>query len=169
MTVSEKLAAIAAELRSQYGTNDQYSLVDMAKGVAGLHVHNYFDLGQSYDTSVDKESWKFITGLNLDAWNKLSGQTVTVSFDISWEGFHTLSGSSNRFGLEWGIFTGDTSTWISCWYFPTTANGQKHVVSAFTVPVDRITKVEEGDFFNQVNPECRFKATNFKLVVNPFK
>lgn len=70
--------------------------------------------------------------------------------------------------MEWKLKHGNqTETLVSCWCYPQASDGKKHVSNTITIPNDKIVSVEEGTFFNQVNPECTLKATNFKIVVNP--
>lgn len=168
MNVSEKLTTLASALRTQYGTDDKYTLDDMVKGIGGLKVQNLVDPGQSYDTSVDKQDWKLVTGLDIDGWNKLSGKTITVSFDLEWANYKPVAGGNNRIGMEWGLkYDSQKELWANCWYLPQASDGKDHATNTFTIPDDIAVVVEGGSFYNQVNPECTFMATNFKIVVNP--
>ena len=167
MNVSEKLTTLASALRTQYGSDDKYTLDDMVKGIGGLKVQNLVDPGQSYDTSVDKQSWKLVTGLDIDGWNKLIGKTITMSFDLEWSNYKPVANSSNRIGMEWGLkHEIHAEAWAGAWYYPQTPDGKEHVANTITIPNDKIVGIDSEDFFNQVNPECAFKATNFKIVVD---
>ena len=168
MNVSEKLTTLASALRTQYGSDDKYTIDDMVKGIGGLKVQNLVDPGQSYDTSVDKQSWKLVTGLDTDGWNKLIGKTITISFDLKWSNYKPYTNSNNRIGMEWALkYESHEETWENDWYYPQASDGKEHVVNTATIPNDKIVSVDGGSFYNQVNPECTVKATNFKIVVNP--
>lgn len=166
--LTEKITAIASALRAQYGSDDKYTLDDIAEGIGGLKAQNLLDPGQSYDTSVDKQDWKAVTGLDIDGWNKLIGKTITVSYDLEWENYHQSTSKLNRIGMEWALKSkSQAKAWQNCWYYPQTSNGKEHVANTANVPNNKIIAIDGGLFYNQVNPECTFKATNFKIVVNP--
>ena len=165
MTVSDNLTAIAAALRAQYGSEEKYNLDDMAKGINGLQIKNLLDPGQTFDTNVNKDNYIGINGLNQDVWNHLNGKTVTASFDIEWSGYKADPKIQNRAGMEWAFNTANSRFTHGCWLYPTTAAGKKHVSKTFTVPNDKITKVDEGKFYYQMLGTA--KATNIKIVVNP--
>ncbi len=169
MNVSEKLTTLASALRAQYGSDDKYTLDDMVKGISGLEVQNLLDSGQSYDTSVDKQlPFKAVTGPDVDSWNKLNGKTITVSFDLEWANYKPVASSQNRVGMEWELkLESQEETWVNCWYAPQASDGKKHVASTQTISNDKIVGFRQGYFYNQLNPECTVKATNFKIVVNP--
>ena len=168
MNVSEKLTTLASALRTQYGTDDKYTIDDMVKGISGLKVQNLVDPGQSYDTSVDKQSWKLVNGLDIDGWNKLIGKAITISFDLEWSNYKPDTKVKNRIGMEWELkHESHEETWANAWYCPQTSDGKEHVVNTITILNDKIVGIGSKGFFNQVNPECTFKATNFKIVVNP--
>ena len=146
----------------------KYTLGDMVKGIGGLKAQNLLDPGQSYDTSVDKQNWKAVAGLDVDGWNKLIGKTITVSYDLEWANYQPVANSLNRIGMEWVLkYDSQKDVYIYCWDYPQTSNGKEHVASTLTIPNDKIVALEEGCFYDQLNPECTVKATNFKIVVNP--
>lgn len=167
MSLSDTLTALATAIRDLCGTTDKYTLDDMVKAIGGLKVQNLIDPGQTYDTSVDKQGMKAVTGLDIDGWNKLAGKTITLSFDLEWANYHQVAGSYNRMGMEWSLqFESYSRTWLGCWYTPQTSDGQEHVANTLNVPNDKVVSIDQGDFYNQVNPECTFRATNLKIVVN---
>lgn len=148
MNVSEKLTTLASALRTQYGSDDKYTLDDMVKGIGGLKVQNLVDLGQSYDTSADKQDWKKVTGLDIDGWNKLIGKTITMSFNLEWSNYKPVTNSFNRIGMEWGLkHESHTETWAGAWCYPQTLDGKEHVASTITIPNDKIVGIDTGDFF----------------------
>lgn len=128
---------------------------------------NLLDFGQSYDTSVDKGDIKNVTGLDIDDWNKLIGKTITISYDLEWSNYKPVTNSYNRIGMEWHLkYESHKDTWANAWYWPQTSDGKEHVANTQTIPNDKIVEINSEDFYNQVNPECTFKATNFKIIVD---
>lgn len=168
MTVSETYTAIGDAIRRQYGTTDKYSLGDMPKMIDSLHVTNLLDEGQFYDSSIDTVNEKKLNGLNLSDWEKLTGMTVILSFDVIWSGYDLSKENSHRTGFEYGIkFKNSPELWLGAWLYPKSSSGNKHMCFSYTLPNDEVTNIEEGSYFNQINSDAVVKATNFKAVVNP--
>lgn len=168
MTVSETYTAIGDAIRRQYGTTDKYSLGDMPKMIDSLHVTNLLDEGQFYDSSIDTVNEKKLNGLNLSDWEKLTGMTVILSFDVIWSGYDLSKENSHRTGFEYGIkFKNSSELWAGAWLYPNTESGKEHISCSVTLTNDEITDIEEGSYYNQLNGEAVVKATNIKIVVNP--
>lgn len=168
MTVSETYTAIGDAIRRQYGTTDKYKLDDMPKMIDSLHVTNLLDEGQFYDSSIDTVNEKKLNGLNLSDWEKLTGMTVILSFDVIWSGYDLSKESSHRTGFEYGIkFKNSSELWAGAWLYPNTESGKEHISCSVTLTNDEITDIEEGSYYNQLNGEAVVKATNIKIVVNP--
>ena len=168
MTVSETYTAIGDAIRRQYGTTDKYSLGDMPKMIDSLQIDNLLDEGQFYDSSIDTVNEKKLNGLNLPDWEKLTGMTVILSFDVIWSGYDLSKESSHRTGFEYGIkFKNSSELWAGAWLYPNTESGKEHISCPVTLPNDEITDIEEGKYYNQLNGEAVVKATNIKIVVDP--
>lgn len=168
MTVSKTYTALGDAIRKQYGTNDKYSLTDMPKMIDYLEVRNLLDEGQFYDSSIDTVNEKKLNGLNLSDWEKLTGMTVILSFDVIWSGYDLSKEISHRTGFEYGIkFKNSSELWAGAWLYPNTESGKEHISCPITLSNDEITDIEEGSYYNQLNGEAVVKATNFKVVVNP--
>lgn len=168
MTVSETYTAIGDAIRRQYGTTDKYSLGDMPKMIDYLEVRNLLDEGQFYDSSIDTVNEKKLNGLNLPDWEKLTGMTVIISFDVIWSGYDPSKESKHRTGLEYEIkFKNSSELWAGAWCYPNTESGKEHISWPITLPNDEITDVEEGNYYKQLNGEAVVKATNIKIVVDP--
>lgn len=168
MTVSETYTAIGDAIRRQYGTTDKYSLGDMPKMIDYLEVRNLLDEGQFYDSSIDTVNEKKLNGLNLSDWEKLTGMTVILSFDVIWSGYDLSKESSHRTGFEYGIkFKNSSELWAGAWLYPNTESGKEHISCSVTLANDEITDIEEGSYYNQLNGEAVVKATNIKIVVDP--
>ena len=167
MIVSETYTAIGDAIRRQYGTTGKYSLGDMPKMIDSLRVNNLLTEGQFYDSLTDASD-KGLKGLYLSDWQKLSGKTLLVSFDITWSGYKPVQGIGNRTGIEYGIkFKNSPTLWFGAWLYPESSSGNKHIFTYYTLPNDEVTEVEEGEYYNQFNSDAVVKATNFKIVVNP--
>lgn len=168
MTINETYTAIGDAIRRQYGTNDKYSLGDMPKMIDSLQVNNLLDEGQFYDSSIDTVNEKKLNGLNLSDWEKLTGMTVILSFDVIWSGYDLSKESSHRTGFEYGIkFKNSSELWAGAWLYPNTESGKEHISCSVTLTNDEITDIEEGGYYNQLNGEAVVKATNIKVVVDP--
>lgn len=168
MTVSETYTAIGDAIRRQYGTTDKYKLGDIPKMIDYLEVRNFLDEGQFYDSSSDTVNEKKLNGLNLPDWEKLTGMTVIISFDVIWSGYDPSKESKHRTGLEYGIkFKNSSELWAGAWCYPNTESGKEHISWPITLPNDEITDIEEGNYYNQLNGEAVVKATNIKIVVDP--
>lgn len=112
-------------IRNQYGTEDKYTLDQVAKGIYGLQAQNLFAAGQNYDTSVDKHNDKNVIIMFKD-WNTLTGKDVTLSYDLEWSGYKPTTEFRNRIGFEFGLYANDgTSTWLNSWCYPSTTSGKK--------------------------------------------
>lgn len=168
MSLSETYTTIGDAIRRQYGTTDKYSLGDMPKMIDYLKVRNLLDEGQFYDSSIDTVNEKKLNGLNLSDWEKLTGMTVILSFDVIWSGYDLSKESSHRTGFEYGIkFKNSSELWAGAWLYPNTESGKEHISCSVTLTNDEITDIEEGSYYNQLNGEAVVKATNIKIVVNP--
>lgn len=168
MSLNDKLTAIATALRSQYGSTDKLSLDDMTKGIDGLNVHNYLNEGRTFDSKTSKDQTLALPEVTTDVWNKLTGKTVTFSFDLTWSGYHSIEGKETRIGIEFGLkYQNIDEQWVGSWYYPKETDGSTHVSFTTLLPEGTITDYEEGNFFNQLNSDCVVKATNMKIVVNP--
>lgn len=166
MSVVDKYVDIANAIRDQYGTTDKYHLSDIPAMIDGLAIHNLFPANVTYDSAVD-ESWGKTIQFSLDDWNECVGKNITISFDAEWQGWND-TGSRNMLGYEVGLKAADNAEkWIGIWCSPDAINGKQHVSSTVLVPNEKITGVDEGAFFNQINSNAKVKATNFKLVINP--
>ena len=168
VSLSETYTAIGDAIRRQYGTTDKCSLGDMPKMIDYLEVRNLLDEGQFYDSSIDTVNEKKLNGLNLPDWEKLTGMTVILSFDVIWSGYDLSKESSHRTGFEYGIrFKNSSELWAGAWLYPNTESGKEHISCSVTLTNDEITDIEEGSYYNQLNGEAVVKATNIKIVVNP--
>lgn len=168
MSLTDKYTDIATALRKQYGTNDKYHLADMPTLIDNLSIHNLLDGGQFYDSSIDTVNEKKLNGLNLSDWEKLTGMTVILSFDVIWSGYDLSKESSHRTGFEYGIrFKNSSELWAGAWLYPNTESGKEHISCSVTLANDEITDIEEGSYYNQLNGEAVVKATNIKIVVDP--
>lgn len=168
MTLSSTYGALGDALRRQYGTTDKYSLHDMAKLIDGLDIHNYLTEGQSFITENGDHDYKDLKGLdtNVNTWQPLAGKTIAISFDVTWSGFTSSSSMQSRTGIEYGIkFKNNPELWAGTWLYPSNPSGSQHVYGFYHLPDDKITSIEEGCYFNQMNGTV--KATNFKIVVIP--
>ena len=168
MSLIEKVTALADGFRSLYGTTDKYSLADMKTALSGLQIHNFFDKGQSLDTTKGDNA-KDLQGLTVDGWNQyLRGKVVTFSCDIEWSGYVESTLIGNRIGFE--IQTTDTDNgnqWYGPWYYPQSEAGSTHLLTTQYIPEKAIKSIEYCSAYNQINSTATVKVTNFKMVVNP--
>lgn len=167
MSLNDTMTNIANAIRNQYGTTDKYHLADMPTLIDNLEVKNLLEAGQTFDSTVDTSNSKVINGITLDVCNSLIGKSVTISFDVEWEGWKTNT-CQNRVGMEWGFYAEDqTATWANAWVYPNAESGKQHVAATTYIQNKTITGISEGSFFNQINPDAKVKATNLKVVLNP--
>ncbi|MRH31652.1 hypothetical protein [Limosilactobacillus reuteri] len=168
MSLIEKTTALADGFRSLYGTTDKYSLADMKTALSGLQIHNFFDKGQSLDTTKGDNA-KDLQGLTVDGWNQyLRGKVITFSCDIEWSGYVESTLIGNRIGFE--IQTTDThngNQWYGPWYYPQSEAGSTHLLTTQYIPEKAIKSIEYCSAYNQINSTATVKVTNFKMVVNP--
>lgn len=168
MSLIEKTTALADGFRSLYGTTDKYSLADMKTALSGLQIHNFFDKGQSLDTTKG-DNTKGLQGLTVDGWNQyLRGKTVTFSCDIEWSGYVESTLVGNRIGFE--IQTTDTDDgnhWNGPWYYPHSKVGSTHLSLTQYLSDKTIKSVDSCVAYNQINSTATVKITNIKMVINP--
>lgn len=169
MSLTDKYTDIATALRKQYGTNDKYHLADMPTLIDNLEVKNLLEAGQTFDSTVNKIGYDLpLKGATIDDWNSVAGKTVTISFDVTWTGYtYTPGGSRNRIGFEHHLVneTG-LEQYVGAWLTPDSESGTKHITETYRVISGKITKVDEGSFYTQINCSS-IKGTNLKIVENP--
>lgn len=167
MSLIEKATALADGFRSLYGNEDKYSFADMRTALSGLNIKNYFDEGQSYDSTTDAETSKALTGLTLASWNNyLCGKTVIISCDINWSGLK-VSERQGKVGVEFQTLTTDgIRHWNNCWHFPKTESGTAHAVSEQSLSSVPAKQIVNCDIYNLVDA-ASVKISNIKMVVNP--
>lgn len=164
----DKITTLADGFRSLYGNEDKYSFADMRTALSGLQIHNFFDEGQSLDTTKG-ENTKDLQGLTVDIWNQhLCGKAVTFSCDIEWSGYVESTSIGNRIGFE--IQTTDIDNgnqWNGPWYYPKSEDGSTHLSSTQYIPEKAIKSIVYCAAYDQINSTATVKVTNFKMVVNP--
>lgn len=168
MSLSEKLTGLADGFRSLYGTTDKYSFDDMKTALSGLQIHNFFDEGQSLDSTKDADN-KDIQGLTVDDWNQyLCGKNVTFSCDIEWSGYIESASAGNRIGFE--LQTTDINNgnhYNGPWYHPHSKVGSVHLSLTQCLLDKTIKSIDSCRVYNQINSTATVKITNIKMVVNP--
>lgn len=168
MSLIEKATALADGFRSLYGTTDKYTLADMKTALSGLQIHNFFDEGQSLDTT-NGDKTKDLQGLTVDIWNQyLCGKNVTFSCDIEWSGYVKNENIGNRIGFEMQtIDINNGNQWYGPWYYPQSEAGSTHLSLTQYISEKAIKSIEYCSAYNQINSTATVKVTNFKIVVNP--
>lgn len=170
MTFANTFTPMADHLRSEYGVIDKLTTKQLKAGINGLHAHNYLTEDLTVDNTMTtvNGSWYVLDKISIDEWNKLSGKTVTVAFDIAWSRYQPTSNINNRIGIEYAVTHKDGSVdWVGAWSYPKEPSGSMHVSTSTKLYSGDVVSLDEGNFYNQVNSECTFKATNLKLVENP--
>lgn len=171
MTFADTFSPMADHLRAEYGITDKLTTNQLKLGINGLHVHNYLTDDQVIDQTIVPTGGCKVLNEQIKAsdWEKLLGKTVNLSMDITWSNYHYDAGLNNRIGYEFGIYyEQQNADWVNCWLLPHEESGTKHISNTFKLQDKAsIKSIEEGSFFNQVNQECTFKATNLKIVENP--
>jgi hypothetical protein len=168
MSLNEKMTELADGFRSLYGTTDKYSLADMKTALSGLQIHNFFDEGQSLDTTKG-ENTKDLQGLTVDIWNQhLCGKTVTFSCDLEWSGYVKTENIGNRIGFELQTTDIDNGNhWNGPWYYPQSEAGSTHLSLTQYLSEKAIKLIPYCAVYDQINSTATVKITNFKIVVNP--
>ena len=171
MTFADTFSPMADHLRAEYGITDKLTTNQLKLGINGLHVHNYLTDDQVIDQTIVPTGGNKVLNEQIKAsdWEKLLGKTVNLSMDITWSNYHYDASLNNRIGYEFGIYyEQQNAEWVNCWLLPHEESGTKHISNTFKLQDKASIKyIEEGSFFNQVNQECTFKATNLKIVENP--
>lgn len=170
MTFVDTFTPMADHLRSEYGITDKLTTSQLKLGINGLHVHNYLTEKLSVDnTMTAQNSGSYaLDKITIDQWTKLLGKTVTVSFDITWSNYQPTENVGNRIGVEYMVIHKDNSIdFVSAWLYPTESSGSIHVSENVKLHSSEVASLDEGNFYNQTNSECTFKATNLKIVENP--
>lgn len=166
MTAIDKLTNLGNVLRDQYGTTDKYSLSDMATLVKSLKSENLLDEGQSFDSITGHSGLDPINGFTVAKANQLRGQTVAISFDLTWSGFKHTDGP-NRIGVEWDVhYEDNTDSWVGAWIFPSTESGKVHVVGLYTIQDKEVVSLLEGNYFVQATVD-KAVITNLRMIVYP--
>lgn len=169
MTFAETFTPMAEHLRSEYGITDKLTTNQLKAGINGLHAHNYLSEGLSVDNTMTtvNGSWYVLNKISIDEWKKLSGKTVTVSFDITWSNYQPTENVGNRIGVEYMVIYKDSSIdFVGAWIYPTESSGSIHVSKNVKLHSGEVASLDEGNFYKQTNSECTFKATNLKIVEN---
>lgn len=170
MKIKDTFTPIADHLRAEYGVDGLLTTKQIKAGIGGLHISsNRLKAGLVLtDKEVPANHGYYLGVTQPGDWNAFQGKIVACSFDITWSGYKTVAGKNNRIGFEHIIYFKDGSkTVVPAWAFPDTENNSVHVYSNTAIPQKGIAQIGEGSFYNQLNPECTFKATNLKLVENP--
>lgn len=168
MSAIDKIISLADGFRSLYGTTDKYSLADMKTALSGLQIHNFFDEGQSLDTTKG-ENTKNLQGLTVDDWNEcLRGKMVTFSCNIEWSGYIESASIGNQIGFE--IQTTDIDNgnhWNGPRCYPHSKVGSTRLSLTQHLSDKTIKSIDYCSVYNQINSTATVKVTNFKMVVNP--
>lgn len=164
MSVSDITKPLADHLRAEYGVSDLLTAKQIKAGVGGLHADNLLDEGQFYDSTVDQQRWKMLTGFQ-DKFASILGKTITLSFDVTWSGYDPSKGE--RLGMEYGLkFKSTPEIWVGLFMYPKTSSGSQHTTVDYYIPQDTITGYDEGELYALADPAMT-KITNPKIVINP--
>lgn len=173
MSVKDTFTPIADHLRSEYGTGNLLTVDQIKNGINGLHTRSLIaDVPELTQNNLESGGLYPIDNPDLSTWNSLRGKTLTMSFDISYDGYQNMPSIANRIGFEYGVtFEGDNGQYdinMGAWLYPKEISGTAHVFENWTIPDQQIVLVtHERSAYNQLNKEATFKITNIKMVVNP--
>lgn len=170
MSVSEKITGLADGFRGLYGMTDKLSFDDMRVALSGLQIHNFFDEGQSFEATFDK-NWisQPVSGLTLDLWNKLLvDKTIIISCDAEWSGYVPGAAEGDRFFIE--AHTTDANGqqhWYGLYYTPKTATGKQHLTTALKLSSIPMKTINDVVIYDELNSGSYLKLTNIKMVIDP--
>lgn len=162
MTIKDIFTPMADHLRSEYGTSDLLTVDQIKKGIDGLYVKNFLDVGQSYIS--DSPNLKALTGISVDVWNKdLQKRWIMISFDVKWS-----KATSGRVGIEYSYNDPNGNQHFpGCWVNINTAEGQAHPTAYIYVDSKVAGSFVEYHMYNQLNDGAHVEITNPKIVINP--